>query len=1489
MNQVRLKGQRGAAPPLSIVFWNAGRLTVHRVNEFYTSVSLLPASVDIIALNEVFSPDFPTSLPDLSRYGFSSSIHSPPHYRHAAREPSGGAAFYFRARVRWLPRVDVTGDCPHTVFIQCDIPTVTGHSTPIIIGSIYRHATDNEQQHATIHPAMSRALTAIALARPVAPPGDGRRGGEDAAIPLTTACNNRASAAATSATAALSAMQSLLRRANEHDDNLRTCTANLCDVRLLPPTPVNQLAAANLAKGVRIMEMIAPVFRREANDAVDHYRHCSRLRDKAIAEAERISELSRSPIPVLFVGDFNARAIDFGDSKSNPAGTTLSAFCDSHQLTVLNHLSASGTPTHGESVLDLAITNSPHLFHDLIVNPHSIHFSSDHLPLALIFAAHAPTARAAHRSSAIRWQLQRTDWAAFRAACERVDAATLARTSTAFTRHVPAAARHGFYSPGGAGYGSAVTFIDGHCAAAAAAVAVAAARLVERNDRASADDYDRCQTLLSDRRSEALAMLPPCLPAAPPPLSESLPIVEEMWNEIRSALLAAAHSAVPVAPTHARSPVFRQSPTLLPLLRELRRTRNLYHRHRRSDRVTREDVERRAAAEAARHAFADEFHAAKKKAFNAMCDGVGDQCVDWRRMPLSRSRGSDGAIFTVAAGSDAPDPTVLSRLSDAPRDCSTLSTEARALNIIAAHFAANGTLVLDDRDRRLLEPCGDGDNCPPVGPHRLCNDDITLKEVCEVIDRLPSRGAPGTDSIPNLFIRHSSDKLRRAQHKLSQATFALSVLPREWRSANVCALHKGHGAPAADVKSYRPIALTPCSCKLNERVMLARLRQIIGARIHSAQFGFRQSMCTADALHRVRSAIIERLRNETQSHVTVAFLDISKAFDRTWHAAVLHKLWRMGVHGRLWRWIRAFLTDRRIRVIYGGSVSDWFSVNAGVPQGSVISPELFNVFINDLPELERLHHVLFALYADDIALWPVPCPRKPRDDHRDKAIRLTDEDIRLNGAITAIGGWADENRVTFGIDKCGSVRFSSPPAHRNRAKVREMATPDMNVYQLIDSDERNDSDDPSDDIPPLRRAVSYRRAAPDVRIGPVYLRLQGKRLPRCSHYEYLGVILQSNLRWDLQCAKVVKKVRAASSLIIRLIRRDEPPRFACVRQLVSALALPIVAYGAHIWHPFSNNLAFTDKHAARILSALIQPLRIALGLPRTPSFHAVLAESGFADIPTTFQRHTISFIARAAALPATHPTHQLVKSQLSGRVATASPATRVFPLLRSARKGLFAHRAFDRCDIAGFRWLPADFVGASGCARIAAAARQASFRRWQRSVGDGNACRDLVALRAARRPIAHSLARKIDRGVSARGFPLRGMAGMPAFLRVFSKPAAVLCARLRLNRAYIGDSLFRRLFGAESDECQRCNAAAVAVSDSVHHFLYDCPGDNGRHAPLTRIRALPRFAEIFIAAPHDVSLVLGDALPLHTHKENMRYLALLNSLYEAFIAAGFSV
>ena len=167
-------------------------------------------------------------------------------------------------------------------------------------------------------------------------------------------------------------------------------------------------------------------------------------------------------------------------------------------------------------------------------------------------------------------------------------------------------------------------------------------------------------------------------------------------------------------------------------------------------------------------------------------------------------------------------------------------------------------------------------------------------------------------------------------------------------------------------KNYRPVRLLSVVSKVFEKLVNNRIVDHIEkcGPFSDFQHGFRSSRSTAD-LVTVVSDRIARAFNRSGATAAVA-LDISKAFDRVWHTGLRHKLKLYGISGQIFGLISSFLCNRQLWVVLDGTSSQEYPVNAGVPQGSILGPTLFLLYINDLPD-DIICNI--AIYADDTTLY----------------------------------------------------------------------------------------------------------------------------------------------------------------------------------------------------------------------------------------------------------------------------------------------------------------------------------------------------------------------------------------------------------------------------------------------------------------------------------------------------------------------------------------
>jgi hypothetical protein len=284
---------------------------------------------------------------------------------------------------------------------------------------------------------------------------------------------------------------------------------------------------------------------------------------------------------------------------------------------------------------------------------------------------------------------------------------------------------------------------------------------------------------------------------------------------------------------------------------------------------------------------------------------------------------------------------------------------------------------------------------------------VKTKEVRSVISKLKPNKAPGPDNIQNIVLKQLPDEALKVLSHIINRSIQLNHYPPSWKVAKVINLPK----PNKDHKlaaNYRPISLLNSLGKIAEKIILCRLQKFacVNNIVSNEQFGFRGRHSTVHQLVRVTEYITEQF-NKNRSTGAV-FLDIEKAFDRVWHTGLIYKLIQYKFPDKLIHLINSYINSRKFFVQVEDEKSSLRPIQAGVPQGSLLGPFLFTIFINDIPKHDNTN---IALYADDTVTYTSSTQPKQLTTYLQRhMIRLQD--------------WFTKWKIKINPAKCESVIFS---------------------------------------------------------------------------------------------------------------------------------------------------------------------------------------------------------------------------------------------------------------------------------------------------------------------------------------------------------------------------------------------------------------------------------------------------------------------------------
>ena len=304
------------------------------------------------------------------------------------------------------------------------------------------------------------------------------------------------------------------------------------------------------------------------------------------------------------------------------------------------------------------------------------------------------------------------------------------------------------------------------------------------------------------------------------------------------------------------------------------------------------------------------------------------------------------------------------------------------------------------------------------------NVKITMKEMETALEAVTDT-APGPDGIHYSMLQNLSNGGKLCLLEFLNLIFDSGELPKKWKLAYIIPILK-EGKNPLSPDSYRPIALTSCICKLLERILNRRLVWFLMKNnlIDKSQTGYQKGKCTLDNLTELETEIHNAFVKK--QYLIAVFFDLAKAYDTCWRHLILQELHRFGLRGKLPLMIVDFLEDRKFQVRVGHNLSEVFTQEMGVPQGSVLSTTLFLIAINTVIR-EIKGQVNVSLYVDDMRFSIA-------------SSNLASATRRMQNCLNPLDTWTEKTGFKFSSSKTETVVF-----HRQRG-LHEDPNPELYLH-----------------------------------------------------------------------------------------------------------------------------------------------------------------------------------------------------------------------------------------------------------------------------------------------------------------------------------------------------------------------------------------------------------------------------------------------------------
>ena len=331
------------------------------------------------------------------------------------------------------------------------------------------------------------------------------------------------------------------------------------------------------------------------------------------------------------------------------------------------------------------------------------------------------------------------------------------------------------------------------------------------------------------------------------------------------------------------------------------------------------------------------------------------------------------------------------------------------INGVITHDPKQKAEILKNQFESVFVPLNEeeswSDSPPQVNECYLEDITFTEDDIVKKIMEVRKTAAAGIDDFPAVLLKNCADALKVPLYKLWRDSLDLGQIATVHKIGIITPIYKGESR--GNPKNYRPVSLTSHLIKIFEKIIGNKLMEFLekNDKLNRNQHGFRCGRSCLSQLIEHQNRVLEGLENNED--VEVVYLDFAKAFDKVHHGILLQKLRTVGITGKLYDWIKNFLSNRKQSVSVEGCMSSESNVTSGVPQGSVLGPILFLVHISDIDK--GTHHCKVSSFADDTRIM--------------KSIKDDSDRTLLQNDLNSIYQWANESKMKFNADKFEMMRY----------------------------------------------------------------------------------------------------------------------------------------------------------------------------------------------------------------------------------------------------------------------------------------------------------------------------------------------------------------------------------------------------------------------------------------------------------------------------------